>query len=509
MDFSIKLVYFRYTSRAISADAFCLAFKPAGSATDDDLVAGGDDVVDAGGLIVGDVDGRAVFVIDGDDGETDVDGEDEDGGGVLGAVGDEVAGEVSSAIDPILIDGPGCAPLSLQPDRPMTKSKALVATTIRRCFAQPGITADPSSRPCCHWPDGGSIRVGDAWHAPPRRLPCARPGVTTPRIVGDSPGSCLAHNADERGARQDEPAHPRVNRSQMGHRELLRPRMSTLRRIRYLHRMTDLTAEEGSAMALQVRSSARVVVRLDRMDLPAGRFAPLRYGFVGPGPTHPQVSDGRRESIPRHQLDCPRAADAEDLYDLGEPDNRRLTHRATVPTPCTGSSLQSNTDTVQHCDRWTSSDREPRGVPGEQVRAHIDLLRAAGLSRAAIARQAGIATSTLGRIVAGVPVRDIDPPAVIRTSTAARILAVAPTLAAAGGGVLIPSKEARELVITLEGRGWTLPTIAAAINRSTQSLRRSLLRPNVLAGTVTALLALTVGARPLPYPRRGISKSRH
>lgn len=262
-------------------------------------------------------------------------------------------------------------------------------------------------------------------------------------------------------------------------------------------------------MALYVQSSARVIVRLDRVDLPAGRFAPLRYGFVGPDPTHAQMSDGRREALPRHQLNSPRGADPQGLDDLGKPDDRRLTHRDTVPTPCTGALLHCSTNTVQHGDRSVPAVQAAHGVPGEQVRAHIDALRAAGFSRAIIARQAGIATSTLGRIVAGVPVRGVGPPAVIRMSTAARILAVTPKFGAMGSGVLVPSKEARELVIVLKGRGWTLPHIATAIGRRTQSLRRSLLRAKVLAGTVIALRTLADGPQPPPLTRRGVLGSRN
>jgi len=109
--------------------------------------------------------------------------------------------------------------------------------------------------------------------------------------------------------------------------------------------------------------------------------------------------------------------------------------------------------------RWT-----PDRVVAEPVRAHVDALNAAGISKRQLAKLAGIDRSVLATLLHGKPGR--PPAAWITSGTAQKILAIAipcdPTEVAADRH-RIPAVGARRRLRALVSAGWPMSHLAAEL----------------------------------------------
>ncbi|RRD03201.1 hypothetical protein EII34_14940 [Arachnia propionica] len=138
--------------------------------------------------------------------------------------------------------------------------------------------------------------------------------------------------------------------------------------------------------------------------------------------------------------------------------------------------------------------RYDRFVDGDQVRAHLRSLMAAGMGWKRIAAAAGVAPSTVYPILYG---RNLDDPThpqhrpprtQVTREVAEKLLAVAPELAE---GALVDATGTRRRIQALAAIGWTLAELGdrLGIRRSNMRLHKPDLR-HVTEGTRRAVVAL-------------------
>lgn len=115
----------------------------------------------------------------------------------------------------------------------------------------------------------------------------------------------------------------------------------------------------------------------------------------------------------------------------------------------------------------------------DEARERVGTLQQAGMSRLAIATAAQVAPATIARLVAGSRVRQ---------STALQITTV--QLTGMTSGVRIPRETLDPILTQLHQAGWSVSSVAKAIGRTPQSLRRTLARRSISAVTHAKLHGL-------------------
>lgn len=128
-----------------------------------------------------------------------------------------------------------------------------------------------------------------------------------------------------------------------------------------------------------------------------------------------------------------------------------------------------------------------------RVREHLVRLRAAGMTRAAIAQQANVSETTVGKMLR----IDPEPRVYLRADTARRLLAIPhPGNPTAAGRGLVDRVLIDAAMAYLRDQGWSTVRIATAIGRSPESLRHSLKRERITATTAAAIRQLAVHTLP-------------
>lgn len=153
-------------------------------------------------------------------------------------------------------------------------------------------------------------------------------------------------------------------------------------------------------------------------------------------------------------------------------------------------------------------------VPGDQVRAHVATLRAAGMGRRQIAQVAGVAESTLTSLLYGrvTPTGRRPPTARVRKEIAAAIMSVeTPTLAPTA---VIAAAGTHRRLQALVARGWSLNRLAKRLGWTRANLGQLLDRDAVIARTRAAVAALYEELwdlepdAPTPALRRGVTRAK-
>ncbi len=170
-------------------------------------------------------------------------------------------------------------------------------------------------------------------------------------------------------------------------------------------------------------------------------------------------------------------------------------------TPCT----RANTATKREYRTAVAYGRREGLVKAEPVRQHLADLRAAGFSLQSIADASGLALSSIGALVYGVPARELPPTTHVRVDTADRLLAVDPATAALPGGARIPATGSRRRLQALACLGWGTSALTTRTALTQRSLNRLLINSDVdtvTLDTAHAVATLYARLRLAPPPRR-------
>jgi AraC-like DNA-binding protein len=123
------------------------------------------------------------------------------------------------------------------------------------------------------------------------------------------------------------------------------------------------------------------------------------------------------------------------------------------------------------------------------VRAHVERLRAAGIGVDRLVELSGAGSGTLRQLIYGAP-RTGAPVQRIRQDTAARLLSVSATSASRTPNALVDARDTHQRLHTLIEAGWSIPALASELARTPASLRASLQRTRVTAGTAARVHTL-------------------
>lgn len=102
-------------------------------------------------------------------------------------------------------------------------------------------------------------------------------------------------------------------------------------------------------------------------------------------------------------------------------------------------------------------------VDAEPVRAHVQVLRAAGVGRDRIADLAGVPRSTMARLLYGRPAEGQPPSRKLRPETAAKLLTVRPSTALFADDARTDATGTRRRLQALGAAGWPGVTLAARL----------------------------------------------
>jgi hypothetical protein len=138
-------------------------------------------------------------------------------------------------------------------------------------------------------------------------------------------------------------------------------------------------------------------------------------------------------------------------------------------------------DYAAHRNRLIAYGRWDPYVDAGPVRAHIEQLQAAGIGWKRVARLAGLAPSTVEKILYGAPYRGMGPSKRIRHATADKILAVEAGLDALGGAAVVDAAGTRRRLQALVAIGWSQARLARRIGVSPANFTTMLKRDRVLA----------------------------
>jgi len=126
-------------------------------------------------------------------------------------------------------------------------------------------------------------------------------------------------------------------------------------------------------------------------------------------------------------------------------------------------------------------------VDAAAVRAHVQSLRAQGLSLKRIAQLSGVGQGTLSALVYGEPSRGRPPLTQVRTDTQRRLLAVCFQPAAVAPGRRLDATGTRRRLQALATLGWSVTSLAARSELAVRTLRRALTSTTVTAQTARAV----------------------
>lgn len=217
------------------------------------------------------------------------------------------------------------------------------------------------------------------------------------------------------------------------------------------------------------------------------------------------AADGREATIvrlaPDHTLELldevPQRARDADRY-VAPDSNRAHGSRAKYVIegcrcrPCTAANLAYNKE--------LAARTVPTMVDAGPVRAHIEKLARQGVGFKTVARLAGVAVSSVGKVLYGVPAAGKPPSARVRRETAEKVLAV--TADQAAGAQLVAATETWQLLEDLLAQGFTKGYLARQLGARTPALQ--LRRDTVLASTAHKVRGLHRRlSGTTPPPRRG------
>lgn len=126
-------------------------------------------------------------------------------------------------------------------------------------------------------------------------------------------------------------------------------------------------------------------------------------------------------------------------------------------------------------------------VDAAPVRAYIRGLRAAGLGWKRVADRAGIAESTMWKLIYGDPKRRQAPSRRVRRRTARAILAVTCDLDALGATVHVPAVGTARRLRALVAIGWSQSKLAQMLGKLPANLGKTMTSEQVAAGTARAV----------------------
>jgi hypothetical protein len=132
-------------------------------------------------------------------------------------------------------------------------------------------------------------------------------------------------------------------------------------------------------------------------------------------------------------------------------------------------------------------------VDAEPVRAHVRQLQAGGMGWKRIAGAAGLAPSTVWKLLYGDPTRSLAPSKRVRQETAAALLALQPDLA---GGALIDATDTWHRIEGLVALGYPKLWIARQLGHTGSGLQINRHRVTVANAQAIAALADRVGDTP-------------
>ncbi|MDQ3383539.1 MAG: zonular occludens toxin domain-containing protein [Actinomycetota bacterium] len=141
-------------------------------------------------------------------------------------------------------------------------------------------------------------------------------------------------------------------------------------------------------------------------------------------------------------------------------------------------------------------------VDAAPVRAHVQQLRAAGVSLQRLSVLSGVGYGALSALVYGDPSRGQPPSRQVRSDTRGRLLAVRADTPALPAGRRVPAVGTRRRLQALAAVGWSLPVLALRVGRTPRNLRRTLTSPTVTVGTARSITVLYDELRHLTPPRR-------
>lgn len=149
--------------------------------------------------------------------------------------------------------------------------------------------------------------------------------------------------------------------------------------------------------------------------------------------------------------------------------------------------------------RWTGL------VDAAPARAHLQALRAAGLSLQRIARLSGVGQGTVNALVYGQPARHLPPPSQVRAGTERRLLAVDARAVTLPAGHRVPATGTRRRLQALAAIGWSIPALSEQLALSHRTLTRLLTAtdsPSVTVETTRTVADLYERLRDVPPPQR-------
>ncbi len=141
-------------------------------------------------------------------------------------------------------------------------------------------------------------------------------------------------------------------------------------------------------------------------------------------------------------------------------------------------------------------------VDAAPVRAHVQRLRAAGVSLQRLSVLSGVGYGTLSALVYGDPSRRQPPTGRVRGQTERRLLAVRANTAGLPPGRRVPATGTRRRLHALVAAGWSLPVLALRAEKTTRNLRRTLTSLTVTAATARTVADLYDELRDLAPPCR-------
>lgn len=125
-------------------------------------------------------------------------------------------------------------------------------------------------------------------------------------------------------------------------------------------------------------------------------------------------------------------------------------------------------------------------VDAEPVRAHLHILSTRGLGWKRAAARAGLAQSTVCKLLYGYPARGQAPPRRCRERTAAALLAVTAGLDDLGAATRVPGIGTRRRLQALAALGWCRGQLATRVDLDPGNLAKTLRSPTVTASTARA-----------------------
>jgi transcriptional regulator with XRE-family HTH domain len=158
------------------------------------------------------------------------------------------------------------------------------------------------------------------------------------------------------------------------------------------------------------------------------------------------------------------------------------------PCRCTDCK-QANRDYENHRARMKLYGRWQPYVDAQQAREHVRALGDYGIGWKRVAQIAGLASSTVRKLVYGGP-GERPPTKRIRAETEAAILAVQPSPEFLGGSAHVDATGTRRRVQALVWCGWSQSKIAARLGMFASNFAMLMTRANVTADTARAVAAL-------------------